>query len=93
MALEKIPADKKIDPVRLDAWIHMNTVTNSHPSPGASFIYVRDLAPGVTDEIDPTTLQDLIEASVSSGDPRPGLPFIYIDDLMEGFRGSRLEPR
>ncbi|MPY12258.1 hypothetical protein [Arthrobacter bussei] len=41
-----IPADKTIDPVKLQAWIEMNTVTGRNPSPGAAFIYIDDLMQG-----------------------------------------------
>lgn len=41
-----IPSNKKIDPVKLDAWIHMNTVREGNPSPGAAFIYLDDLMMG-----------------------------------------------
>jgi hypothetical protein len=94
MRTYRIAADKKIDPIRLDAWIHMNTVQNGNPSPGAAFIYVEDLTPAVTDEINPGVLQAVIgEKAITDGNPQPGIPFVYLDDLMEGFRGSRLEVR
>lgn len=90
----EIPADKKIDPVKLDAWIHMNTVSSPVHSPGPAFIYARDLkVPEAAGEIDPARLQSLIEEkTVSGSDPEEGVPFIYLDDLLEGFKGTRLEP-
>lgn len=90
----KIPADKKIDPVKLDAWIHMNTVSSPIHSPSPAFIYTRDLeVPETAGVIDPARLQSLIEAkTVSGSDPEEGVPFVYLGDLLEGFKGSRLEP-
>lgn len=46
MNSSSIPADKTIDPVKLQAWIDMNTVRDQNPSPGAAFIYIDDLMQG-----------------------------------------------
>ncbi|QOD05791.1 hypothetical protein [Pseudarthrobacter sp. BIM B-2242] len=94
MSSFRIPADKKIDPSKLDAWIHMNSVINANPSPGLPFIYVQDLDEGLPPgPVDPVALQELIDsATVRDGDPAEGRPYVYLDDLMMGFGGSRLEP-
>lgn len=46
MNRQSIPADKNIDPSKLQAWIEMNTVRAGNPSPGAPFIYLDDLMQG-----------------------------------------------
>lgn len=89
----KIPADKQIDPSKLDAWIQMNTIQRAVHSPGPAFVYTKDiLAETSGPVIDPVRLQALIdEKAVRKGDPTTGVPFIYLDDLMDGFRGTGLE--
>jgi hypothetical protein len=50
-----IPPGKKIDPLKLNDWIQMNTVTGENPSPGAAFIYVDDLMMGFAgDRLEPS---------------------------------------
>jgi hypothetical protein len=90
----RIPADKKIDPSKLDAWIQMNTIQRAVHSPGPAFVYIKDIESATSGPvIDPVCLQALIEEkAVRKGDPTSGVPFIYLDDLMDGFRGTGVEP-
>lgn len=94
MRVTRIPADKKIDPSKLDAWIQMNTVHMPVHKDGPAFIYIKDIAAEISSpETDPVRLQAAIDdKAVHKGDPTPGMAFIYLDDLMMGFGGSRLEP-
>lgn len=89
----KIPADKQIDPSKVDAWIQMNTIHRAVHSPGPAFVYIKDIeAETAEPTIDPVRLQALIdEKAVRKGDPTAGVPFIYLDDLMDGFKGTRVE--
>lgn len=67
-----IPPDKKIDPVRLDAWIKMNTVTTGNPSPGAPFIYIDDLIMGFKgNRLEPDEPEVTSPADVPSLDREP----------------------
>lgn len=89
----KIPADKQIDPSKLDSWIQMNTIQRAVHSPGPAFVYVKDIEAETSGpKIDPVRLQALIdEKAVRKGDPTAGIPFIYLDDLMDGFKGTGVE--
>lgn len=89
-----IPADKQIDPSKLDAWIQMNTIQRAVHSPGPAFVYIKDLeAETAGPSIDPVRLQAMIEEkAVRKGDPTAGVPFIYLGDLLDGFQGTRVEP-
>lgn len=90
----RIPADKQIDPSKLDAWIQMNTIQRAIHSPGPAFVYIKDIEAAASGtEIDPVELQATIEAkTVRNTDPTAGVPFIYLDDLLDGFRGTGVEP-
>jgi hypothetical protein len=89
----RIPADKKIDPSKLDAWIQMITAQRAVHSPGPAFLYIEDIRAATSGTvIDPVALLAAIEAkTVRNTDPADGVPFIYLDDLLDGFRGTRLE--
>ncbi|MBT2519101.1 hypothetical protein J7E29_16790 [Streptomyces sp. ISL-90] len=97
----EIPADRSIDPSRLQAWIDMNTVTGKNPNPGASFIYRDDLLQGFRGHVNPdhpasivfeVTADELAEAQEVArelGVSVDELAYSAFGGYMDGVRAAR----